>query len=143
MATCDPKAETAKSMAQLMIGDRGAHGRAARAARRRGEPRLVVRNLDLPADGPFGTTLKDLSFEVRRGEIFGIAGVAGNGQNELFQALSGERLVAGADMVQLDDRRVGRIGAGGRRAPRPVLRARGAQRPRARCRTCRWPRTRC
>ena len=34
---------------------------------------------------------KDLSFEVRRGEIFGIAGVAGNGQNELFQALSGER----------------------------------------------------
>ena len=114
VATCDPKAETAKSMAQLMIGSE-VRTVARRAGEARGEPRLVVRNLDLPADGPFGTTLKALSFEVRRGEIFGIAGVAGNGQNELFQALSGERLVAGADMVQLDDRRVGRIGAGGRR----------------------------
>ncbi len=114
VATCDPKAETAKSMAQLMIGSE-VRTVARRAGEARGEPRLVVRNLDLPADGPFGTTLKGLSFEVRRGEIFGIAGVAGNGQNELFQALSGERLVAGADMVQLDDRRVGRIGAGGRR----------------------------
>jgi simple sugar transport system ATP-binding protein len=81
----------------------------------RGEARLVVRNLDLPADGPFGTTLKDLSFEVHRDEIFGIAGVAGNGQNELFQALSGERTVASADMVRLDDCPVGRIAAGGRR----------------------------
>ncbi|MGH6921851.1 MAG: ABC transporter ATP-binding protein, partial [Geminicoccaceae bacterium] len=114
VATCDPKAETAKSMAQLMIGAE-LRTVARRPGEARGEPRLVVRNLDLPADGPFGTTLKDLSFEVHRGEIFGIAGVAGNGQNELFQALSGERLVASADMVRLDDRRVGRIGAGGRR----------------------------
>jgi simple sugar transport system ATP-binding protein len=114
VATCDPKAETAKSMAQLMIGAE-LRTVARRPGEARGEPRLVVRNLDLPADGPFGTTLKDLSFEVHRGEIFGIAGVAGNGQNELFQALSGERLVSSADMVHLDDRRVGRIGAGGRR----------------------------
>ena len=101
-----------------------AHGR--RAAAR---PRLTVRNLELPAAGPFGTTLKDISFEVRRGEIFGIAGVAGNGQNELFQAISGERLVASAAMVRIDEREVGRLGAGARRAARPVLRARGAQRP--------------
>jgi general nucleoside transport system ATP-binding protein len=114
VATCDPKAETAKSMAQLMIGAE-LRTVARRAGEPRGEPRLVVRDLNLAADGPFGTRLKDLSFEVRRGEIFGIAGVAGNGQNELFQALSGERLVAGAGMVQLDDLPVGRIGAGGRR----------------------------
>ncbi len=113
VATCDPKAETAKSMAQLMIGAEVRVARRQGAAR--GEARLVVRDLDLPADGPFGTTLKDLSFEVHRGEIFGIAGVAGNGQNELFQALSGERTVASADMVRLDERPVGRIAAGGRR----------------------------
>ena len=82
---------------------------------RGGAPRLTVRNLDLPAAGPFGTTLKDISFEVRRGEIFGIAGVAGNGQNELFQAISGERLAAGPAMVRIDEREVGRVGAGGRR----------------------------
>jgi len=114
VATCDPKAETAKSMAQLMIGAE-LRTLSRRIGESRGEPRLTVRNLDLPADGPFGTTLKDLSFEVRRGEIFGIAGVAGNGQNELFQALSGERRVASAEMVRLDDRPVGRMDAGARR----------------------------
>jgi general nucleoside transport system ATP-binding protein len=114
VATCDPKAETAKSMAQLMIGAE-IRTLSRRAGQGGGEPRLVARNLDLPGDGPFGTTLKDVSFEVRSGEIFGIAGVAGNGQHELFQALSGERLVASPDMVRIDDRPVGRTEAGGRR----------------------------
>jgi simple sugar transport system ATP-binding protein len=114
VATCDPKAETARSMAQLMIGAE-VRTVARRTGLARGEPRLIVRNLDLPAVGPFDTNLKDLSFEVHRGEIFGIAGVAGNGQNELFQALSGERPVASDAMVHLDDRQVGRMTAGGRR----------------------------
>ncbi len=89
VATCNPKAETAKSMAQLMIGAE-VRTLSRRAGNGGGAPRLIVQNLDLPAAGPFGTTLKDISFEVRQGEIFGIAGVAGNGQNELFQAISGE-----------------------------------------------------
>jgi general nucleoside transport system ATP-binding protein len=114
VATCNPKAETAKSMAQLMIGTE-VRTLSRRAAAGAGAPRLTVRNLDLPADGPFGTTLKDISFEVREGEIFGIAGVAGNGQNELFQAISGERLLANPEMVRIDDHPVGGIGAGGRR----------------------------
>jgi simple sugar transport system ATP-binding protein len=101
-------------MAQLMIGAE-VRTLSRRAGEGGGAPRLTVRNLDLPAAGPFGTTLKDLSFEVRRGEIFGIAGVAGNGQNELFEALSGERLVGSAGMVHIDEREVGQIGAGGRR----------------------------
>ena len=114
VATCDPKAETAKSMAQLMIGAE-VRTLSRRKSEGGGAPRLTVRKLDLPADGPFGTTLKDVGFEVRRGEIVGIAGVAGNGQNELFQALSGERLAASAGMVTIDGREVGEIGAGGRR----------------------------
>jgi ABC-type uncharacterized transport system ATPase subunit len=113
-ATCDPKAETAKSMAQLMIGTE-LRTLSRRAGTGAGAPRLTVRNLDLPADGPFGTTLKDISFEVREGEIFGIAGVAGNGQNELFQAISGERMLASPEMVRIDDHPVGGIGAGARR----------------------------
>jgi simple sugar transport system ATP-binding protein len=114
VATCDPKAETAKSMAQLMIGT-AVRTLSRRTGERGGAARLTVRNLDLPAAGPFGTTLKDISFEVRRGEIFGIAGVAGNGQNELFEAISGERLVGSAAMIALEERPVGRVGAGGRR----------------------------
>jgi simple sugar transport system ATP-binding protein len=114
VATCDPKTETAKSMAQLMIGAE-IRTLSRRKGGTAGKPRLAVRNLHLEGDGPFGTSLRDISFEVRAGELFGIAGVAGNGQNELFQALSGERLVPGADMIHIDGRQVGREGVSLRR----------------------------
>jgi simple sugar transport system ATP-binding protein len=52
---------------------------------------------------------------VNAGEVVGIAGVAGNGQPELFAALSGERLAARPDMIMLDGRPVGRIGVNARR----------------------------
>ncbi len=56
------------------------------AARSRGSSREVVfavRELNL------GTTLKNISFELRRGEILGIGGLAGQGQHELMLALAG------------------------------------------------------
>ena len=53
----------------------------------------------LPPDGPFAVALKDVSLEVHGGEIIAIAGVAGNGQSELFDAISGERELARADML--------------------------------------------
>ena len=42
------------------------------------------------SEDPFGTSLKNLNLEVRSGEILGIGGVSGNGQEELMTALSGE-----------------------------------------------------
>jgi simple sugar transport system ATP-binding protein len=59
--------------------------------------------------------LKDVGLEVRGGEIFGIAGVAGNGQNELLAALAGERTVDRAEAIRIDGRAVGRLGAKARR----------------------------
>ena len=112
--TCDPATETAESMAQRMIGAEVLSPER-RSSGRTGDVRLALRNLHLPAAGPFGTTLEDISFEVRAGEIFGIAGVAGNGQNELFLALSGERLTGSADMIHLDGKSVGRTSPGARR----------------------------
>ena len=114
VGACDPRQETAKSMAQLMIGAE------VRTLTRReggslGEPRLVVEHLDLPSEEPHGIDLKRVSFEVRAGEIFGIAGVAGNGQNELMLALSGERAAPHAGMVTIDGRPVGTLGAAQRR----------------------------
>ena len=49
----------------------------------------------------------DVSLEVRGGEIVGIAGVAGNGQDELFAALSGERLSPGEGAVVIDGQAAG------------------------------------
>ncbi|WP_005031793.1 ABC transporter ATP-binding protein [Holophaga foetida] len=84
----DPTQETNASLSRLMIGaeppelkHREAH---------LGEVALAVKGLKLPKQDPYGTSLSGISLEVRAGEILGIAGVSGNGQNELMAALSGE-----------------------------------------------------
>ena len=62
------------------------------AARTPGAPALVVDALDVRADDPFGTDARaTCRSTVHAGEIVGIAGVSGNGQQELLAALSGER----------------------------------------------------
>jgi simple sugar transport system ATP-binding protein len=114
VAQCDPRVETAKAMAQLMIGAE-LKTVTRRAGGERGAPRLVVDRLDLPAEDLHGVALKNISLEVRAGEIFGVAGVAGNGQNELLMALSGERTVKRADAITIDGKPVGRLDAGERR----------------------------
>ena len=53
-----------------------------------GEPMLVVENLTVKDDRGL-PAVRDVSFEVRAGEIVGIAGVDGNGQTELIDALAG------------------------------------------------------
>ncbi|MBB4266631.1 ABC transporter ATP-binding protein [Roseospira visakhapatnamensis] len=117
VATVDPRAETARSLARMMIGsdppdltDRA--DTAAEAAR----PLLEVDTLSLDSDDPYGTDLHEISLSVRPGEILGIAGVAGNGQNQLMRALSGERLLARAGAIRIAGRPVADLGPGPRRA---------------------------
>src|SRR3984885_13403998 len=64
----------------------------AAAGRKTTVPRLLVNDLSMEPDDPHGVRLEHIAFELRGGEILGIAGVAGNGQDELFAALSGDRL---------------------------------------------------
>jgi simple sugar transport system ATP-binding protein len=111
---CDPRQETAQSLAEKMIGsDLRAVTRS--AARCVGEPRLVVENLSLSPDHPFGIALQDISLSVAGGEIVGLAGVAGNGQNEFLAALSGERRIPLPEGIRFNGRPVGRMGAAHRR----------------------------
>ena len=86
--TCDPKVETSRSMAEKMIGA-GLKDVKKVAGRSFGGEKLVVKGLSHAATSHFGTSLKDISFSVRSGEILGIAGVAGNGPLVLL-ALDGE-----------------------------------------------------
>jgi simple sugar transport system ATP-binding protein len=87
-----------------------------RAAHAEGKgPRLVVQGLSLRSDQQFGTDLKDISLSVAGGEILGIGGVAGNGQTELTEALSGETLAGRADAILIDGQPVGLLGPGARR----------------------------
>ena len=68
------------------------------------DPRLEVKHLTVK-DSRGVTMVDDVSFSVRAGEIVGIAGVAGNGQSELLEALSGIRK-AKAGLVVLNGREI-------------------------------------
>ncbi len=112
--TCDPRHESSTSLARMMIGSDLPHPQHRQA--QIGADALVVRDLSLDADDPFGTALHNISLTVRVGEIVGIAGVSGNGQKELMAALSGERRVPDADRIMLLGQAVGRLDAAQRRA---------------------------
>jgi general nucleoside transport system ATP-binding protein len=95
----DPTKESNASLSRLMIGAEPpalVHRPATQGA-----VALQVQGLSLPQRDPFGVTLKEVAFSVRQGEILGVAGVSGNGQQELMAALSGEDLRAPARSVML------------------------------------------
>ena len=78
-----------RELASMMVG-RPTVGVERPEAGRAGEPVLSVRGLS--ATGRQGLpALRDVSFELRRGEILGVAGVSGNGQTELVECLCGMR----------------------------------------------------
>ncbi len=112
IASVNPRAATSRELAEMMVGASVAEVRPTTAPF--GAPLLVADKLALPREDPFGVDLKDISFTVRAGEVLGIAGVAGNGQTELLDALSGERL-ARADAIVMDGTPVGLLGPRGRR----------------------------
>ena len=114
-ARLDPREGTAHDLATLMIGrpmpppvHPTPHGL--------GEERLALTNLTFANEDPFGVSLKDISLSVRGGEILGIAGISGNGQQELAALISGEiALKSGASAVTLMGKPVGDLGAAARR----------------------------
>src|ERR1700754_401871 len=101
VSTCNPKAETAASLARMMVGTDIKEVKAT-ATRKTTIPRLVINDLNLEPDDPHGVRLKGISLELKGGEILGIAGVAGNGQDEFFAALSGERLAQDPGTVVIE-----------------------------------------
>jgi general nucleoside transport system ATP-binding protein len=114
VATCDPRRETAASLARMMVGAEIGEVKMA-SGRDASIPRLVIHRLSLEPDDPHGTRLHDISLEVRGGEILGIAGVAGNGQDELFAALTGERRSNDEGAIVIDGLAAGMLGVTSRR----------------------------
>ena len=77
---------------------------------------LEVKALSLSRQDPFGVDLHDLSLRVREGEIVGVAGVSGNGQQELMAALSGEDPRAATGSITLGGADIAHAGPRQRRA---------------------------
>ncbi len=97
----DPRTVDNAALSRLMIGSEPPRLQA--GMREAGAPVLRVQGLDLATPHPFGRTLQGLRFEVRAGEILGVAGVSGNGQQELLAALSGEDPRAPKGSIRLFD----------------------------------------
>ena len=115
---CVPAQCSDLELARLMVGD--AEGLVASYPKvSGGAPFLSLQGLDWHNPDPFGMSLKNLGLDVRSGEILGIAGVAGNGQDELLALLSGERrLPAGnAGAIRFAGQPVGQLPPDARRAP--------------------------
>ncbi|MDB5954394.1 ABC transporter ATP-binding protein [Ramlibacter sp.] len=109
----DPRRESNASLSRLMIG--AEPPQLEHHARTPGEVVLRVHDLALAREDQFGHDLDHISFDVRAGEVVGIAGVSGNGQRELLFALSGEDRRAAADMIQVAGKPAGRLGPAQRR----------------------------
>ncbi|MGY0287734.1 MAG: ABC transporter ATP-binding protein [Candidatus Methanodesulfokora washburnensis] len=108
--------ETSKEeLARMMVG-REILFRVEKKEREKGP--VILEVVDLKTLNDKGVlALKGVSFKVHSGEIFGIAGVAGNGQRELIEvitglrkAISGKVLINGIDMTNRSPREIGLLG---------------------------------
>jgi len=110
----DPARETAASLSRLMIGAEPPPLQHRPAAP--GAVALELRALSLPRATPHGRDLHAVDLRLRGGEILGIAGVSGNGQQELMALLSGEDRRAPPGALRLYGEDVGALGPQERRA---------------------------
>jgi ABC-type multidrug transport system ATPase subunit len=115
VAHCTPAQKTARELAELMISATLKQQNFASRIAQDAKPRLILDRLTIRSNQQFGTDLKDISFSVAAGEILGIAGIAGNGQSELMDALSGEIPAGSPKNIILDGAQIGHEGPSARR----------------------------
>ena len=90
VGTTTPKESNESGLAQMMVG-RSVVLEVDKGLARPGKPVLTVKGLEVFDDRKL-LAVKGVDLEVRSGEILGIAGVEGNGQRELVEAICGMRL---------------------------------------------------
>ena len=105
-ATVDRGRRDARSLAALMVGREIATRPRGDAATRRRSVRARVRDLDADATAA-RRRVRGVDLDVRAGEIVGVAGVAGNGQRELAEAVTGLRAARGFVAVSARPVRLG------------------------------------
>jgi len=114
VGTVDTGGRSARQLAEMMVGARVAD--VSRGDSPADGPVLFeIRGLSRPRESQFATALRDISLQARAGEILGIAGIAGNGQDELMEALIGEWRGSGAGHIILEGQDISRKGPAGRR----------------------------
>jgi simple sugar transport system ATP-binding protein len=115
--TVETKGSSERSLARLMVG-RDVLLRVEKPEHKAGEPLLELENVSVTDDRGL-PAVRDVSFNVRGGEIVGLAGVDANGQSELIEAITGLRRmdsgsvkIAGRDVSGLSTRETLDTGVG-------------------------------
>ncbi|WP_375753937.1 ABC transporter ATP-binding protein [Vibrio sp. HN007] len=111
---CTPAEETPDSIARMMVGSDAELSES--YVKKLGEEIIFeTHSLSLSPTHPFGCGLTEVNLQLRAGEILGVAGVAGNGQEDLLEALSGEDTRADNANITFNDIPIGSLDAGQRR----------------------------
>ncbi|MBT2480908.1 ABC transporter ATP-binding protein [Streptomyces sp. ISL-94] len=116
VGTADPRTATTKQLAELMVGSE-LPSPETRESTVTTTPMLEVDGLRLAATDPDGVVrevLAGIGFTIHKGEVLGIAGVEGNGQTELIEALMGMSIPDGGT-ITLDGRDISTVATRGRR----------------------------
>lgn len=111
----DPRQESTRSLGEKMIGERLAEAKRISNPVKSEQVRLSIRAGEVIPNSTRGVVLSDLYLSVAPGSIVGVAGVAGNGQDTLFDVLSGELPLEQPDAILLDRTPVAHLGIEARR----------------------------
>ena len=99
--SCSTNNQTAKTLATKMLGQK-LDDLKTNYSHVKELDNFIVKDITCTYNDPFFTDLKNISFQVKEGEIFGIAGVAGNGQSELMDILIGENTLIDSGEIIFD-----------------------------------------
>ncbi len=100
--------EELSSLANKMIGESLNKIKKMTSNNLSGEQILRVSRLNFNSEDPYEVNLVDINFTLNKGECLGIAGISGNGQNELFQILSGETL-SNSGSIKFRSKEIGKL----------------------------------
>ena len=98
IGTVDIKDTTKEELSRMMVG-RNVSFSVDKKPSTPGETVLKVEHMTVPSKAHSNNAVKDVSFNVRRGEIVCIAGIDGNGQSEFVQGLTGLENITGGTIT--------------------------------------------
>ncbi len=98
--TCSSQNESEKTLATKMLGKKLPEIKKIHTSNDYNKITFEINNLSTNYNDPFLVDLDNISLKVKEGEIFGIAGVAGNGQTELMNMLTGEEIQKNSNCIK-------------------------------------------